>query len=150
MRSAWFDSRTGSSSPTKRKRPIVRICLAALIGAALLSATPRAEAAQRRLTLAEAVEQALRVEPLVAEARIGEDRGKLGVLRAQLDRVSLKIDGQLQELFNKSNIGGPKLQQGQCRTPAGVLPLDETTCAGITGATFESLVLPQSPERGIG
>jgi outer membrane protein TolC len=81
------------------------ICLAAL----LIAASATADAAERRLTLADAVELAMRIDPLVAEARIAEDRGKLAVLRAQLDRVSLKIDGQLQELWNQTNIGGPPI-----------------------------------------
>lgn len=66
-----------------------------------------ASAAQRRLTLKEAVELALQVDPLLAEAHTGEERSRLAVLRSQLDRVSIKIDGQLRELWNQSNIGGP-------------------------------------------
>ena len=89
----------------------------------------------------------MRVEPMVAEARIAEDRGKLAVLRSQLDRVSLKIDGQLQELFNKANIAGPTAYQctlgGQTQT--GVAP---STCAQYGGT---SAISPdQSPQTGQG
>ncbi|HWE29668.1 MAG TPA: TolC family protein, partial [Polyangia bacterium] len=72
----------------------------------LLATTSVAQAAPRKLTLQEAVSAALLIEPLVAEAHLQEDRGKLGILRAQLDRFSLKIDGSVQELWNKANIGG--------------------------------------------
>jgi outer membrane protein len=72
----------------------------ACTGSAAAAAPPRA------LTLADAVELALGVEPTVAEARIGKDRSKLAVLRAQLDRISVKIDGSLAEQWNKVNVGG--------------------------------------------
>jgi len=72
----------------------------------LISATASA-AAPRKLTLADAVAMALRVDPLVAEAHIGDARARLGVLRAQLDRFSFKVDGSVQELWNQFNIGGP-------------------------------------------
>jgi outer membrane protein TolC len=81
----------------------------ALTTLALVAAAGTAAAEPRKLTLEEAVQLALRVEPLVAEAHLGEDRSRLGVLRAQLDRVSLKLDGQIRELWNKTNIGGPQL-----------------------------------------
>jgi len=130
---------------------MLRICLAALIGAAFLSATPPADAAEKRLSLAEAVELAMRVDPAVAQARIAEDRGKLAVLRAQLDRVSLKIDGQLQELFVKGNIAGPTLRFPICTTPIGVLGFDRGACAGLYGSTYNELVSPtQSPQTAQG
>lgn len=61
----------------------------------------------RKLTLAEAVSLVMRVDPMVAEAHITEQRSQLAVLRAQLDRFQLKVDGQLQELWDRGNIGGP-------------------------------------------
>ena len=73
---------------------------------AALQATASAEA-PRPLTLADAVALAMRVDPIVAEAAIAKDRSKLAVLRAQLDRVSLKIDGSLNEQYSYGNIGGP-------------------------------------------
>ncbi len=60
-----------------------------------------------KLTLAEAVGLAMRIDPMVAEAHITEQRSQLAVLRAQLDRFQLKVDGQLQELWDRGNIGGP-------------------------------------------
>src|SRR5580692_226630 len=59
------------------------------------------------LSLAEAVELALRTDPLMFEAKIAEHRSKLAVLRSQLDRVTFSVDGQLQEIYAVSNIGGP-------------------------------------------
>jgi outer membrane protein len=82
--------------------------------------------APRKLSLAEAVDLALQVDPLVAEARIGEDRSKLAVLRSQLDRVSLKVDGQIQEIWADSNIGGPL----QCTTAS---TSDPTQCSQAGG-----------------
>jgi outer membrane protein TolC len=83
----------------------------------LLSATASvAQAAPHRLTLQEAVQQALHIEPLVVEAHVQDDRARLGVLRAQLDRFSLKIDGSVQELWNKGNIGGPPIST--CSNPS--------------------------------
>ena len=75
---------------------------------------------------------AMQVEPVVAEAHITDDRAKLGVLRAQLDRFSLKIDGSVQELWNKTNIGGPTIYA--CSDP--------TTPASFCGGTFAGLTLP--------
>ncbi|HEX2571432.1 MAG TPA: TolC family protein [Polyangia bacterium] len=71
-----------------------------------LLVTSVAAAEPRPLTPQEAVELAVRFDPVVAEARVAKDRADLGVLRAQLDRISLRIDGSLQELYNQSNIGG--------------------------------------------
>ncbi|MFI5291080.1 MAG: hypothetical protein ACHQ17_15575, partial [Polyangia bacterium] len=87
---------------------MIRNRLPALLLCAACLATPlSARAATLQLSLADAVELGMRVDPTLAEAHIAKSRSKLAVLRAQLDRVSLKIDGSLQELFNKSNIGGP-------------------------------------------
>lgn len=73
-----------------------------------------AAASPRALGLREAVELAMALDPSVAQLRVDEDRGKLGILRAQLDRVSLRVDGQLQELWNKSNIGAQVRQVTLC------------------------------------
>ncbi|MCU1278596.1 MAG: efflux transporter [bacterium] len=107
-----------------------------------------AAAESRRLTLADAISMALRVDPLVEEAHIGDDRARLAVLRAQLDRFSLKIDGSMQELWNKSNIGGASVYD--C---SGVDPMtqavttlsnvDPTTCAQNHGTSM--LSADQSP-----
>ncbi len=72
----------------------------------LLLGAPPSETATRTLTLDEAVELALGTDPTVGAARIVRDRSQLAVLRAQLDRFSLKVDAQLQELWTQSNIGG--------------------------------------------
>jgi outer membrane protein len=71
-----------------------------------LSAAP--DTAARTLTLAEAVELAIAEEPLIAQAGIARERAELAVFRAQLDRFSLKVDAQLQELWAKTNIGGSR------------------------------------------
>jgi outer membrane protein TolC len=83
----------------------------------VVSATAAAE--PRKLTLAEAVQMAMRVDPTLAEAHISDDRARLGVLRAQLDRFSLTVNGTLQELWNKANIGGSYIppQSAGCSDP---------------------------------
>ena len=106
----------------------------ALITLLLLTASV-AQAAPRKLTLQEAVSAAMRVEPLVAEAHLQDDRGRLGVLRAQLDRFSLKIDGSVQELWNKSNIGGPPIYG--CSDP--------TVPSFLCGAQISTLQVPGMP-----
>ena len=73
----------------------------------LLATASVAQAAPRKLTLQEAVSLALRIDPVVSEAHITDDRARLGVLRAQLDRFQLKADGSINELWNKSSIGLP-------------------------------------------
>jgi outer membrane protein len=93
--------------------------------AGLLLATQTASAA-RPLSLAEAVETAFRTEPLLAQARLAKERTKLGVLRAQLDRVSVRVDGTINEQFNKRNIGGPPVID-----PNTSMPLDDQTGIGV-------------------
>jgi outer membrane protein TolC len=100
-------------------------------------------AAPRKLTLADAVQAALRLEPLVAEARLQNDRARLGVLRAQLDRGQLKVDGSLQELWQKSNIGGPSIYG--CSDPT--VP---TYLCGVIAGMPTTMGVPQSPEQTLG
>jgi outer membrane protein TolC len=100
-------------------------------------------AAARELTLADAVELAMHVDPLVSEARIAQDRSQNSVLRAQLDRLSLKIDGSLQELWAKSNIGGPAIPS-YCDVLPG-LTMQQCTQAGGNFLTPD-----QSPSGGQG
>lgn len=95
-----------------------------------LSATAGA-AEPRKLTLAEAVTLATRIDPMVAEARITEQRGQLGVLRAQLDRMQLKVDGQLQELWDRGNIGGPTAYN--CSIFGYTTTASKSACAGSMG-----------------
>ncbi|HEX8714568.1 MAG TPA: TolC family protein, partial [Solirubrobacteraceae bacterium] len=120
----------------------------------LLTASATAQAAPRRLSLQEAVSMALRLEPVVTEAHITEDRSRLGVLRAQLDRFMLKADGSIDEIWNKSNIGLPS--QFNCTVSSAgqnfTLPVSSTagctpsalglpagTTAAITGTAPDSL-----------
>lgn len=57
-----------------------------------------------RLGLREAIELGLRGDPGVASALAQAERGRVGVLRAQLDRFSLKVDASLQEAYRASNL----------------------------------------------
>jgi outer membrane protein len=129
-----------------------KILLGLLVWSACLGATRPASAATRALTLAEAVELAMRVEPNLAEAHIAEERSRLAVLRAQLDRVSLKIDGSVSELFNKANIGGPTVYNCAI-TVAGfstTINTDPDTCQSMGGASSPAPGNVQSPQQGIG
>ena len=68
---------------------------------------PRVEtAAPRALGLSEAIDLALRTDPQVRSAQATAERGELGVLRAQLDRFSLKVDTFVTEQYRVSNIAG--------------------------------------------
>jgi outer membrane protein len=96
----------------------------------------------RSLSLAEAVDLAMRTEPLVAETRVARDRSELAVLRAELDRVTIKVDAQLQELWNESNIAGPALPR-QCSAGA----VSDAACALLNGQLRE---VEQSPAVGLG
>jgi outer membrane protein TolC len=85
----------------------------------------------RKLTLAEAVSLAMRIDPMVNEAHITDQRQRLGVFRAQLDRFSFKVDGQLQELWNKTNLGGPTLFN--CTTALGTGAATRSECLSAPG-----------------
>lgn|GEM_PF-3872725 len=103
-------------------------------------------AAPRPLSLQEAVDIGLRADPQLAQSRIAQDRAKLAVLRAKLDHVSLKIDGQLQELFSKSNIGGPTAYN--CVLAGISFATDPSTCMGMGG--MSSVAAVQQPQQGLG
>jgi outer membrane protein len=119
-----------------------RIWLAAL----LCVAASTAEASTRQLTLHDAVELALKSDPTLAEARIQRDRAHWVTMRAQLDRVSLKVDGSLQELFNKSNIGGPAIYN--CSLAGAVFNAPQDQCTMMGGVS--SLASEQQPQQGVG
>jgi outer membrane protein len=102
-----------------------------LIATLLVSATATAQT--RKLTLAEAVQMAMRVEPLVAEAHVTDERARLGVLRSQLDRFSLKLDGSVQEYWNKFNIGGTPVYN--CTIAGQTGPATQSQCMMYGGTT---------------
>lgn len=111
-----------------------------------LSTVAGAAPPARRLSMTDAVELALRSDPTLAAARVGVDRAENAVLRAQLDRVSVRVDGSLQELFNKSNIGGPAVYA--CMLGPTTFNADPDTCTSMGGVS--SLAADQSPQRGLG
>jgi len=119
-----------------------------LITLLTFATTSVATAAPRKLSLQEAVSLAMHVDPLIAEAHLQDDRARLGVLRAQLDRFSLKIDGSVQELWNKSNIGGPTVYD--CSI-GGVFAFqtDPTTCMNQGGTSSVSAVQAPSQWSGL-
>src|SRR5947207_2751418 len=102
-----------------------------LLAIAALVALQQSARAARPLTLDEAIAIALGAEPLVAEAHIAVDRAKLAVLRAQLDRFSVKVDASLNELWSKVNILGPPL--AVCNIAGTTLPIDQATCVQMGG-----------------
>ena len=101
-----------------------------LIGALLL-VTAGAQAQTRELTLEDAIEIAIRVDPLMEEVTVDRERTKVATLRTQLDRITLKIDGNLQELWNKVNIAGPTL--GTCKFAGFTIAASASTCASSGG-----------------
>jgi outer membrane protein len=114
------------------------------IALVIIGALHPARAEVRRLTLAEAVALAMRTDPVLAEARVGKDRSHLAVLRAQLDRISLKIDGRLNEQWNKGNIGGAPIPV--CTIGAVTESLDAASCATM-GGTFS--LAPDAAGQGL-
>jgi outer membrane protein len=98
----------------------------------------------RRLTLVQAVDLAMRTDPVLAEARVGKDRSRLAVLRAQLDRISLKIDGALREQWNKGNIDGAPITV--CTIGTVTEQLDPATCAAQGGM---STAVPDAAGQGL-
>lgn len=102
--------------------------LPALLVSSVVAAEPRP------LTLQEAVELAIRFDPVVVETRVAKDRADLGVLRAQLDRISLRIDGSLRELYNQTNIGGAT--QYSCIVNGVSLPITDRATCEAAGGTF--------------
>jgi outer membrane protein len=97
-----------------------------------LAVCSTAEAEPRKLTLAEAVQMALHVDPLISEAHITDERARLGIMRAQLDRFQLKADGSLNELWNKANIGGPTIYN--CSAAGQTVQTDAATCKMYGGS----------------
>lgn len=63
-------------------------------------------AGARSLSLREAIDLALRGDPSVASAIATRERGDLAILRAQLDRFSVRVDTFLTEQWRASNLGG--------------------------------------------
>jgi outer membrane protein TolC len=117
-----------------------RLVLAALLCAATHAS---AETQPRQLTLAQAVDLAFKTDPTLSEARIQRDRSKWVTLRAQLDRVSLKIDGNIQELWQQTNISGPTTYN--CTIAGFTFSSDPTSCANMGGT---AMAVPDS--QGIG
>ena len=110
--------------------------IGAAAAALCLAATAARAAEPQAVTLEDAVALALKVDPLMESAQVDRDRSKLGVLRAQLDRITLRIDGQLQELWNKTNIGGAQL--GSCTLVGVTFASSESGCSMMGGAYMRS------------
>jgi outer membrane protein TolC len=93
----------------KRVRFLSSSVAAALAATALLLGSPgaaRADREPRTLSLSQAVDLALRSNPQIMSPQATAERAQLGVLRAQLDRFSLRVDTFVTEQYNAANIGG--------------------------------------------
>jgi outer membrane protein TolC len=113
----------------------------------LLLTASAAHAETRKLSLQDAVQAAMHIDPVVSEAHITADRARLGVLRAQLDRFSLKIDGSVQELWNKSNLGGPTVYD--CSVAGTTFQTDQATCTMNGGVSSPSAIQQPSQWTGL-
>lgn len=60
----------------------------------------------RSISLQEAVELALALDPRIAARQVEASRSELVVLRAELDRISVKVDASATELWTRSGMGG--------------------------------------------
>jgi outer membrane protein len=128
---------------------IIRIALAT---AALVSSA-KTEADPRKLTLAEAVQMALRTDPLISEAHVGDERARLGVLRAQLDRMQIKADGSITELWNKSSIGLPTQYNCTATVPgygSVTLPVSGASACNAAGFNAAGIMLPANIPTKLG
>lgn len=116
---------TGSTLPMLL--PIFLACLS--------SQTPAH--AKQTLSLRAAVERALRLDPQTAYALLARDRSKLALLRAQLDRVSAKVDASLGEQWRAwKAFSDPACDPtGACAATSG------TTTSGTSSFTA-SLAVP--------
>ena len=112
-----------------------------IISAPALAADPRA------ITLDDAVDLALRTDPAMDAAYVDRDRTKNATLRTQLDRITFRIDGQLQELWNKVNIGGPTL--GTCSVGGFAFSTGPKTCASNGGLFTASADQSPSGAQGL-
>ena len=120
----------------------------ALITLLLATASARARRARGKLSLQDAVQAAMHIDPLVSEAHITADRARLGVLRAQLDRV------QPQD----RRLGAGAVEQEQHRRPDGLRLLaspgttfqtDQATCTMNGGVSSPSAVQQPSQWTGL-
>lgn len=107
--------------------------------------------AARTLGLSEAIDLALRTDPQVQSAQATAERGELGVLRAQLDRFSLRVDTFVTEQYRVSNLGGAAsssvcgtvlptgaLLGGNLYAPLQLLSLSDSGLAGPSEAECQA------------
>lgn len=92
---------------------------------------PTAES--RTLSLRDAIELALRGDPAVAAAVATRERSDLAVLRAQLDRVSVRVDTFLTEQWRASNLGG-SAPPASC---SSLLPLSTLPDGSVVGTPVQ-------------
>ncbi len=119
---------------------------ALLVGTVVLISTITARAETREISLEDAIELAIRVDPLLEAANVDRERTKVATLRTQLDRITLTLDGNLRELWNKVNIGGPTLGYCTLGTSVGAASPSACTMAGGTFTAFPD----QSPSAAQG
>src|SRR3954447_14697983 len=103
----------------------------AVLAIALVVAVQQEARGARPLTLVDAIDQAFRLWPAVGRAQTDVERAKLAVLRAQLDRFSVRVAATLHELGSKSNILGPPLNI--CNVAGLTVGLDAATCVAMGG-----------------
>lgn len=76
----------------------------------------------RLLGLGEAIDLALRSDPQLQGATVARERSEVQVLRAQLDRFSLRVDSFLTEQWRAQNLGG-SAPPSSCAVLAPTQPL---------------------------
>jgi outer membrane protein len=129
-------------------------CILTSYALAWLSATPSLSAAPadnatvaQTLTLRDALARARAIDPAVAQARVNVERADLAAVRAQLDRVSLSVDGQVQELWSKTNIYGATLYN--CQVGTSVMQVDPATCATLGGVSQAAASSSPQSQQGL-
>ena len=125
------------SNPDGRPEPQV----GAAVTSSVLAPEPQAG---RPLSLRDAIELALRGDPGIAAAVATRERGDLAVLRAQLDRVSIRVDTFLTEQWRASNLGG-SAPPASC---SSLLPLSTLPDGSAVGTPVQ--LFSVSPAGGYG
>ena len=95
---------------SKRAAVVFGVAMGSVLGDAAAYAQVAAPvvstAPAKTLSLQQAIALGLRVDPQLSTAVNQRERGELGVLRAQLDRFSLRVDSFVTEQYRVSNLGG--------------------------------------------
>ena len=134
-----------SRATTARRPRVLRSCKAHRPQSLPRHRTCPESHAIRTLGLREAIELALRGDPSVASAVATRERSDLAILRAQLDRFSIRVDTFLTEQWRASNLGGSAPPAG-CSTFLPTSMASDGTALGTPVQLFAVRELLRHPD----